>query len=126
MKTKITIELLDNADKGAIIASGIALDAEGHLHLARTGKMTPWVAVRGEGAPDWAIYAQNPHYIDKPKEIDFAEVEYEEIHSYILQCGMSGIWSNDRIARIGDKVSDPINIKYLVDCTPEALKRYRY
>lgn len=112
-KVLITIDLLENSKPGAILAKGEALDSPGAMNLAGTGRTVRWVAVRGRGWGDWAIYAQNPHYLatDDPG---------------VVAAGYSGIWDWMKIVREGDKVLIRENIKHLVDVDGEEVwKRYR-
>ena len=60
-----------------------------------------WVAVRG-GIWDWAIYAQNPYYIE------------------------TGVWDWQKIAEQGDKVHNENHIRKLVECDKEAFEMYRH
>lgn len=52
----LTQKDLDDMFPQEKFATGLAVDKPGDLHLAGTGKVLRWVAVRG-GFPDWAIYA---------------------------------------------------------------------
>ena len=109
---KLTIDDLMAMDPHTIFASGTFYDDLGGCNIANTGKEVPWVAVRG-GIHDWAIYCQNPHY-----------VESEDIPTIML--GMGGRWDNDKITRLGDKIFTEKNIRKLVPCTKKAFEMYRY
>lgn len=55
---KITIETLENASPGEIIASGFFENSPDEVYLTdhpKAGKNIKWVAVRW-GIPDWCIY----------------------------------------------------------------------
>jgi len=112
---ELTLEKLKELDPG-IFAKGVCVDDCGDkwnsVCLAWTGKATRWVAVKGD-IPDWAIYAQNPHYVDS----DDLEVK---------MLGMSGIWDWDKIRDQGDKIGSEKSIRRLVPCDDEAFKMYRY
>jgi len=79
-------------------AQGVLIDLPEGTNLANTGRKVKWVAVRGN-VPDWAVYAQNPHYGEMA-------------------------WSFNRIEHYGDKVFAS-NAKKLVSCDDEALAAYR-
>lgn len=113
MKTLITIDLLEKSKPGTILAKGESSDEPHALDLAGTGRMVRWVAVRGQGWADWAIYAQNPNYLDT-NDPD------------VIAVGYAGIWDWEKIVRHGDKVGMRSNIEYLVDVDGEEVwKRYR-
>lgn len=84
-----------------VFSSGTLIDSPDGINLANTGHTIPWVAVRGQ-IHDWAIYAQNPHYLEA-----------------------EGVWSQSRVRDMGDKVYGVENIRKLVPCSDEALKMYR-
>ena len=48
-------------DSGKVFAQGEIMDSPEGLHMARTGKLLKWVAVKGY-ANDWCIYA---HFADR-------------------------------------------------------------
>lgn len=56
---KLTIERLEEMKPGEAINFGIAVNEPGGIYLtdSRVGDEIIWVACRGKGAPDWAIYA---------------------------------------------------------------------
>jgi len=108
----LTLKMLKAMPPHTIFAQGELVDSPEDCNLANTGKTTRWVAVRG-GIHDWAIYAQNPHYID----CDDLE---------IVMIGYSGIWDWGKISREGDKISTKEYIRKLVECDDESFKRYNY
>ena len=83
---------------GTTFAVGVAKDEPGSLNMARTGKKIKWVAKRGEGMHDWAIYC----YFNEPVEVTMG---------YVTS------W--------GDKVFSEEHIKMLVPCDDEAYSLYR-
>ncbi len=96
METKeLTVKQLEGMQPG-IFAKGEIVDSPEGINMSNSGRMLKWVAVRGGGIPDWAIYC---HFADKDWE-------------WIRNCG--------------DKVCDKKNIKKLVLCTDEAFRKYRY
>lgn len=92
---ELTVYALELLEPRATIATGFAPDSPEGINMTNSGKSLRWVAVRGQGAPDWAIYC---HW-------SWRDVEW--------------------IKRMGDKVHDRKTIKRLVPCTAEVLKRYR-
>lgn len=93
---ELTAYALEMMEAGATIATGTAPDSPEGINMTRSGRTLRWVAVRGQGAPDWAIYC---HLEDKDEE-----------------------W----IKRMGDKVRDKNTIQKLVPCNEQALKKYRF
>lgn len=89
-ETKLTIQSLKNMKPGEMIATGTG------TYLELIGQEIRWIAVRGLGMHDWAIYY---HLICK--SIDFIRCE-------------------------GDKIFSESIIKRLVPCTDEAFNLYRY
>lgn len=108
----LTTDQLDAMPPGHIFARGEIVDAPEGAHMAGTGKMMRWVAVRGDVA-DWAIYSQNPHYIDSDDPL-------------VIECGYNGVWDWEKIRQEGDKIGGVQNIKNCVPCDDAALARYRY
>ncbi len=96
IKEILTKADLEKMEPGEIILWGEAPDAVGGLNMAGTGKILRWVALRGLGAPDWAIYCH------------FANADMN--------------W----IRRFGNKVHGDDNIRKLVPCTDEAFQLYRH
>ena len=92
----LTAEQLDAMTPGTIFATGTAFDRPGELHMANTGRELRWVAVRGQGIPDWAIYT---HFVENDA---------------------------DWVRRFGDKVQRDSHIRRLVPCDDGAFARYRY
>lgn len=56
----LTRKILEDMPSHTMFATGTALDTEGGLFMANTGKLLRWVAVRGE-IQDWAVYAHFAH-----------------------------------------------------------------
>ena len=98
---ELTLAGLKAMKPGTIFATGEFIDGAGGVNIANTEVIVPWVAVRGD-IHDWAIYAQNPHYVTE-----------------------QGAWANPRIAKMGDKIFTKTNIQKLVECDKEAYKQYR-
>lgn len=87
---ELTIEKLKEMKPGELFATGIGTYNE------LNNKEVRWVAVRGNGMPDWAIYYHLP---------------YNNKHT---------------VARNGDKCFIESVIKRLVPCTDEAYNLYRF
>lgn len=83
--TEITLQMLKDMAPGTIFASG---------EMMYEGR-NKWIATRGMGAPDWAIY------YDKPYKTD------------------------GEIQRMGVKLFDMAKVKELVNCDEEAFGMYR-
>jgi len=96
-KGALTTAMLDAMPPGTIFATGELRDEPGGLFMARTGRMLRWVAVSGEGMPDWTIYC---HFADE--------------------------YSVERVRREGDKVHTNEYIKLCVPCDEGAFERYRF
>ncbi len=94
---KLTLDDLKKMDSGTIFAHGAMQDSPLGLSYNDTGNLLTWVAKRGDGFYDWAIYC---HWY-KPNQ-DLMEV-----------------------AKNGDKLHNLDNVQRLVPCTPEALELYR-
>ena len=108
----LTLAKLKAMEPDTVFAKGTFIDSPEGCNLANTGKEVRWVAVRG-GIHDWAIYAQNPYYID-----DFGPE--------VMAVGYSGVWDWQMIADQGDKVYNESHIRKLVPCDDEAFEMYRY
>lgn len=93
----LTIEMLKDMPHGTIFAEGMAMDVKDGLFMANTGKKLHWVAVRGHGLLDWAVYC---HFATEDS-------------------------TKRSIASNGDKVCAPPHIRFCVPCDDEALKEYR-
>lgn len=93
----LTVERLENMPDGYIFRQGAFRDApDGDINYVGTGLILRWIAKRGNGFPDWAIY------------VGRQEQTVQEIAMY------------------GDKIHSSDSIRRLVPCTDEALARYRY
>lgn len=92
----LTVEMLKEMEPGKIFATGVHFDQPEGLHMMGTGKKLMWVACRGEGFHDWAIYCHFPFH------------------------------GEDWIKRNGDKVHGEEHIKLCVHCTDDAFKLYRH
>lgn len=91
----LTAHTLVNMPPDTIFASGTLEDSTNDINIANSGKEMRWVAVRGKGFCDWAIY------------VHFA------IHSI------------EYVARSGDKIFSPVIIQLLVPCDEDAIRLYR-
>jgi len=91
----LDVQMLQAMPPGTRFATGVATDCSEGLFMANTGKELRWVAMRGQGTHDWAIYC---HF-------DAATI--------------------DEIARTGDKVQMEQHIRFCVPCDDAALKCYR-
>ena len=92
----LTVEQLEAMPPDTVFATGVILDGPTGVNMTDSRKHLRWVAVRGQGIPDWAIYC---HW-------DFHDAEW--------------------VKRRGDKVGMEHHIRLLVPCTDEAFKKYRY
>lgn len=93
----LTTKMLDEMEPGMVFTRGTCTDNPFGANMMNSNRMLRWVAVRGKGCPDWAIYT---HFED-------------EMH-----------W--DEVRTNGDKIFSPGHIRHLVECDDEAFKRYRY
>lgn len=91
----LTATDLKNMKPGNIIAHGTMTDNTLGINIVGSGIMIGWIAIRGKGMHDWAIY-----YAE-----DWRSIEW--------------------IREQGDKIHDFETIKRLVPCTQEALDLYR-
>ncbi len=91
----LDVQMLKAMPQGCMFAVGSAMDNEEGLFMANTGEMLTWVAIRGGGLQDWAVYCH----------LQGTEINY--------------------IKTNGDKVSGKRNIKLCVPCDDEAYKTYR-
>lgn len=108
---KLCAQMLDNFPPG-IFAQGEIIDGPEGANMAGTGKIMRWVAVRGDVA-DWAIYCQNPHYIDS----DDPET---------ISMGYAGVWDWEKIAELGDKIGSENNVRKCLAADSSAMARYRF
>lgn len=92
----LTTQMLNDMPPGTIFATGELPDTPDGLFMARTGRMLRWVAVRGDGIPDWTIYCH------------FNEYDSEWVKAN------------------GDKVFHEAHIKKCVPCDEGAFAMYRY
>ena len=92
----LTVEELKNMTPGVRFASGFVLDNPDGVNMSNSGKLLRWVAIRGKGYHDWAIYI---HFADR---------------------------SEDAAAQEGDKVCLERHIKQLIPCEDEAFGLYRF
>ena len=91
----LTVEKLKGMTTGSIIAEGTVSDNAIGVNMSDSDRLLRWVAVRGHGPADWAIYCH------------FAENDSNWVRSH------------------GDKIGFPEHIKKLVPCDDEALAHYR-
>jgi len=54
-KFRLTLNILDNAQPGIILATGVTIDNPDGLHISGSGKELRWVLKLG-GINDWCIY----------------------------------------------------------------------
>jgi hypothetical protein len=100
----LDLNMLNAMPPGTMFAAGVGFDVSYNIYVAGTGKRLRWVAVRGQGILDWAIYYM-------PEDTVF---------------GVKIFPSDDRIAREGDKIFGNNLIQRLVPCDDDALKMYRH
>lgn len=109
----LTLGKLKAMKPGAMFAFGTVKDAPGFCNMAGTGKEVPWVAVRGD-VPDWAVYAQNPYYIESKDPL-------------VVHVGYAGFWPFEKVRREGDKVHTRANVEACVGpVTEDAWAAYRH
>ena len=92
----LTVKMLKEMKPGAIFARGEVVDSPLGINMIGSGRQLRWLAVRGMGIHDWAIYC---HYAEYPWEF---------------------------IRQSGDKVCRESHIRKLVLCDDKAFKMYRY
>jgi hypothetical protein len=92
----LTLEKLKKINAGDIFAKGNTIDCQEGVNMSNSGRELRWVAKKGFGHDDWAIY------------IHFA------------------INSDEWIEQSGDKVTSEKNIRFLVPCTDDVFNKYRY
>jgi hypothetical protein len=92
----LDVQMLEVMPGGTRFATGESTDNPAGINMTNSGKGLRWVAVRGFGPLDWAIYI---HW-------DTSDIEY--------------------IARHGDKVHSDKNIRALVPCDDVAFAAYRH
>jgi len=91
----LDLETLQTIPKGTIFAKGETTDDQNGINMTRSGKQLKWIAKKGYGYDDWAIYAHWATMSDH-----FVETQ-------------------------GDKVTSEQNIKKLVPCSDEVYSKYR-
>lgn len=91
----LTLSYLAATPEGTIFASGTAPDNPKGINMGNSGHELRWVARKGGGHDDWAIYTHWVRY----------DENYVSLH--------------------GDKVTNPETIKRLVPCDDEAFAKYR-
>jgi len=96
----LTLDILKQMKPETIFASGMFMDSPVGCNIANTGRMTPWIAKRGQ-IHDWTIYCMC-RFTDSDR-----------------------IMTNKELERVGDKIFSPHNIRKLVNCTDEAFEMYR-
>jgi len=93
----LSLKELEGIPDGDIFAHGKSTDNEDGINMLNTDNQLTWIAVRGGGAYDWAIYVATTNLN----------------------------WDHDRIKRMGDKVSMERFIRKIIPCTDEAYEAYR-
>jgi hypothetical protein len=58
---ELTLQKLKGLPQGEVFAKGEIIDSPEGLHMARTGRMLKWVAIKGYN-DDWCIYT---HFADR-------------------------------------------------------------
>jgi len=92
----LDLEMLKIIPAGTVFGEGIVIDNPDGINMTNSGKDLRWVAKKGFGYDDWAIYI---HWADN--DILF-------------------------VAEQGDKVNWEDNIRKLVPCTDEVYEKYRF
>lgn len=91
----LTVSKLENMTEGEVFATGLTIDNYTGVNMNNSDRILRWVAVRGHGFHDWAIYIDTD---------DHSEAE---------------------VKRFGDKVTEKDDIRKLVPCDDEAMNLYR-
>lgn len=91
----LTLRQLEDMPDGIIFAHGETVNSPEGINMSNDGRSLHWVAKRGDGYHDWAIYI-----------------------------GIAS-WDDELIKTNGDKVTGEDNIKKLVPCDNEAYEMYR-
>ena len=94
----LTLKRLKEMKPHTVFASGETVDSVAGCNVADTGETIKWVAVRGY-IHDWCIFTDNPYHPMR---------------------------SLEDVVRLGDKIHDEKNIKFLVPCDEEAFKMYNH
>ena len=92
----LTLNKLKEMKAGTIFAKGSFMDNELGINVWNTDKEMRWIAVRG-GIHDWAVYYS-------PVDMD---------------------WTDEQIAKNGDKLYYLTSVSKLVNCDEESLKMCR-
>lgn len=105
----LTKQNLEEMASGEIIAVGIVENSPEGVYMTnyRKGDILFWVAKRGDGYPDWAIYA---HFLKT---------------SSLIEEDSEGNATIAGVLAMGDKITGGRDVKTLVDCDDEALSMYR-
>jgi hypothetical protein len=98
MSEKMTMRELETVVPGEIFAKGELPNSPEGIYMTdgNLGRTLRWLAVKGHGYDDWAIYC------------GWADTSWGEIRSN------------------GDKVAGKDNIQKCVPCDDDVFKRYRY
>ena len=91
----LTLDILKTFKPNEIISTGCIVDSPLGINMTNSGKQLRWVAIKGEGYDDWAIYC---HW-------DYHDIE----------------WIKER----GDKVANVNNIQRCIECTEEVIGKIR-
>lgn len=81
----IRIEEFDALENATIFATGVTTDTSDGLHMMGTGKEIIWIAKKGDGGHDWAVYT---HYSNRDL--------------YFIQTQGDKVYNRDSIANILD------------------------
>jgi len=91
----LTLERLKQLGDNEIFLKGEVVDSPDGVNMTNSGRQLAWVAVAGNGYPDWTIYC---HWSERSSE-----------------------W----IAKHGDKITREEWVKKLVPCNDEAYQMFR-
>lgn len=93
---KLSFKEFQNIESGTVFAKGIIMDGPNGLHMTNNSEQElRWLAKKGEGYDDWAVYVAT------------SSQSYEYIEQY------------------GDKVFSERNILKCIQADRETLNRYR-
>lgn len=110
----LTVEKLKSMQPWEIFASGEWVDDWKLFNIRWEGRQVQWVAVRGKGYHDWAIY----YHLSNEEEREKAET--------LLDLTYYWRWTDENIAKIGDKLTRESTIRAIVPCDDESFNLYRY